>query len=113
MEKMFDLGEKWDKKTTTQQYLTDDERKQASEILWISVGELIKNGERSEKEIKKDSIKKNLEFLKIAFRKEGGFQRSVDYTKKHDIYRQNYCGCVYSDTFPGREKPGAKKGFSG
>mgnify|MGYP003921267985 FL=1 len=54
-----------------------------------------------------------LDFLKIAFRKNGGFNRSVDYTKKHDIYRQNYCGCVYSDTFPGRKKPGIKWGFSG
>jgi ribonuclease HII len=55
-----------------------------------------------------------LEFLKIAFRKNGGFQRSVDYTKKHDIYRQNYCGCVYSDTFPGSERrKGKKTSFSG
>ena len=48
----------------------------------------------------KYSLKNNLEFLKIAFRKNGGFQRSVEYTKKHNIYRQNYCGCIYSDTFP-------------
>lgn len=51
----------------------------------------------------KHSLKENLDFLKIAFRKNGGFQRSVDYTNKHNIYRQNYCGCVYSDTFPGRK----------
>ena len=43
MEKMFDLGEKWDKRTTQQQHLTDDERDQASEILGISIEELIKN----------------------------------------------------------------------
>ncbi|USN57795.1 MAG: epoxyqueuosine reductase QueH [Candidatus Peribacteria bacterium] len=52
----------------------------------------------------KHSMKKNLEFLKIAFRKNNGFLRSVEYTTKHNIYRQNYCGCVYSDTFPGNEK---------
>ena len=46
------------------------------------------------------SKKERLEFLKIVFRKNGGFQRSVEYTKKHKIYRQDYCGCVYSDTFP-------------
>lgn len=61
----------------------------------------------------KHSLKENLEFLKIAFRKNGWFQRSVEYTKKHDIYRQGYCGCVYSDTFPGNEKKGGKKKFSG
>ncbi|MDD3645807.1 MAG: epoxyqueuosine reductase QueH [Candidatus Gracilibacteria bacterium] len=48
----------------------------------------------------KHSLKNNLEFLKIAFRKNKGFERSVEYTKKHKIYRQNYCGCIYSDTFP-------------
>jgi len=49
----------------------------------------------------KHSLKKNLEFLKIAFRKNKWFERSVEYTKKHKIYRQNYCGCIYSDTYPG------------
>ena len=52
----------------------------------------------------KHSLKQNLEFLKIAFRKNRGFERSVKYTKEHKIYRQNYCGCVYSDTFPVKEK---------
>lgn len=44
--------------------------------------------------------KEKLQFLKIAFRKNKWFERSVEYTKKHKIYRQNYCGCIYSDTFP-------------
>ncbi len=101
MEKMFGLWEKWDKRTTSQQYLTDQERQQASNILWISQEEMIQAWDLSEQEIKKGSVKRNLEFLKIAFRKNGGFQRSVDYTNQHDIYRQNYCWCVYSDTFPG------------
>ncbi len=45
-----------------------------------------------------------LRFLKIPFRKNDGFNRSVAYTKLYDIYRQNYCGCIYSDTFPGKNK---------
>lgn len=49
----------------------------------------------------KKSLQDKLEFFKIAFRKNKWFERSVEYTKKHDIYRQNYCGCIYSDTFPG------------
>ena len=112
MEKMFDLWEKWDSHSTKQQYLTDEERLQASKILWVSPEELFQNGEKSEQDIKNSSTKKNLDFLKLAFRKNGGFQRSVDYTNKHDIFRQNYCWCVYSDTFPGREKVGVKKWFS-
>lgn len=50
---------------------------------------------------KKENLKEKLDFLKIAFRKNWWFERSVEYTKKHKIYRQNYCGCIYSDTFPG------------
>lgn len=50
----------------------------------------------------KYSFGKKLEFLKIAFRKNNGFLRSVEYCKTHDIYRQNYCWCIYSDTFDGK-----------
>ena len=45
----------------------------------------------------KNSKKNNLEFLKISFRKNKWFERSIEYTKKHKIYRQNYCGCIYSN----------------
>jgi predicted adenine nucleotide alpha hydrolase (AANH) superfamily ATPase/nicotinic acid mononucleotide adenylyltransferase len=37
-----------------------------------------------------------VEFLAIPFRKRGGFEKSVEYTREHDIFRQNYCGCIYS-----------------
>ena len=52
----------------------------------------------------KYDLKHKLEFLKIAFRKNKWFERSVEYTKKHNIYRQNYCGCIYSDTYPEKYK---------
>ncbi|MDD3145529.1 MAG: ribonuclease HII [Candidatus Gracilibacteria bacterium] len=54
----------------------------------------------------KKYLKEKLDFLKIAFRKNGGFKRSVEYTKKHNIYRQNYCGCIYSDTFDSKSFTG-------
>lgn len=59
----------------------------------------INSNERGIKE-----LYKKLEFLKIAFRKNKWFERSVEYTKKYNIYRQNYCWCIYSDTFPGKEE---------
>lgn len=40
--------------------------------------------------------KYGVKFLDIPFRKRGGFEKSVDYTREHNIYRQNYCGCIYS-----------------
>ena len=39
-------------------------------------------------------------FLPIPFRKQSWFERSVAYTEKHGIYRQSYCGCVFSEWFP-------------
>ena len=35
-------------------------------------------------------------FVPIDFKKRGGFQRSIELSKQHDIYRQNYCGCEFS-----------------
>ena len=114
MEKMFKLWEKWDERSTSQQIITDDERKQAAEILWCSAEELQENGIKKDKEIESGNLEKNLEFLKIAFRKNWGFQRSVDYTNEYNIYRQNYCWCVYSDTFPWNPRAKqAKWEFSG
>ncbi len=40
--------------------------------------------------------KYGIEFLDIPFRKRWGFEKSVEYTREHDIFRQNYCGCIYS-----------------
>ena len=35
-------------------------------------------------------------FLIRDFKKKDGFKRANELAKKWDIYRQNYCGCVYS-----------------
>jgi predicted adenine nucleotide alpha hydrolase (AANH) superfamily ATPase len=48
----------------------------------------------------KYSFQKDLVFLKIPFKKNNWFERSVEYTKKYNIYRQNYCWCIYSATYP-------------
>ena len=37
-----------------------------------------------------------LEFLDLDFKKKAGFQRSIELSKEYGLYRQNYCGCVYS-----------------
>lgn len=36
-------------------------------------------------------------FLDRDFKKQDGFKRSIELSRKYDLYRQNYCGCVYSD----------------
>ena len=30
------------------------------------------------------------------FKKKGGYLRSIELSREYDLYRQNYCGCVYS-----------------
>ena len=35
-------------------------------------------------------------FLPEDFKKHSGFSQSVELSKQHDLYRQRYCGCVYS-----------------
>ncbi len=36
------------------------------------------------------------QFLKLDFKKNEGFKRSLDYCEVNDIYRQDYCGCPFS-----------------
>lgn len=35
-------------------------------------------------------------FLKIDFKKQDGFKKTIDIAKQYGFYRQNYCGCIYS-----------------
>ena len=35
-------------------------------------------------------------FLPCDFKKRGGFQRSIELSREYGLYRQNYCGCVFS-----------------
>ncbi len=35
-------------------------------------------------------------FLARDFKKQKGFQLAIDFAKRYNLYRQNYCGCIYS-----------------
>lgn len=39
-----------------------------------------------------------IKYLFSDFKKKNGYQRSVELSKEYGLYRQNYCGCVYSKT---------------
>ena len=39
-----------------------------------------------------------LTFLGEDFKKQGGYQRSVELSKEYHLYRQHFCGCGYSNT---------------
>lgn len=35
-------------------------------------------------------------YLTSDFKKRGGYLRSIELSRRYDLYRQNFCGCVYS-----------------
>lgn len=37
-----------------------------------------------------------IRWLPSDFKKKGGYLRSTQLSREYDIYRQNYCGCIYS-----------------
>lgn len=40
--------------------------------------------------------KYNTNFLPSDFKKNNGYKRSIELSKEHNLYRQNYCGCSFS-----------------
>ena len=46
-------------------------------------------GENLEKEY-------NVNYLYADFKKKNGYKRSIELSKIHNLYRQDYCGCIYS-----------------
>ena len=37
-----------------------------------------------------------VKYLLSDFKKKGGYKRSIELSEKYGLYRQNYCGCVFS-----------------
>jgi predicted adenine nucleotide alpha hydrolase (AANH) superfamily ATPase len=46
-----------------------------------------------------------LAFLEADFKKKDGFKKSVDLSRTHGLYRQDYCGCLYSRTAAEKRSP--------
>lgn len=46
-------------------------------------------GEKISKEV-------GVEYLPTDFKKKNGYKMSIELSKEFDLYRQNYCGCVFS-----------------
>ena len=40
--------------------------------------------------------KYDVKYLVADFKKKNGYKTSIELSKKYNLYRQNYCGCVYS-----------------
>lgn len=42
------------------------------------------------------AIEYDIPYLPSDFKKKNGYKRSIELSKAYGLYRQNYCGCVYS-----------------
>lgn len=38
----------------------------------------------------------NIKYLVSDFKKQNGYKRSIELSKEYNLYRQNYCGCIFS-----------------
>lgn len=45
---------------------------------------------------KKLEKENNIKWLMSDFKKEDGYKKSIELSKKYNLYRQHYCGCEYS-----------------
>ena len=39
---------------------------------------------------------KGIEFIEGNYKKQDGYKKSIELSKKYNLYRQNYCGCSFS-----------------
>lgn len=42
------------------------------------------------------ALEEGLDFLQADFKKKGGYQRSIELSRQEGLYRQDYCGCMFS-----------------
>ena len=52
----------------------------------------------------KISNKYDIKWLYSDFKKNEGFKQSIELSKKYELYRQDYCGCIYSKQVREKEK---------
>ena len=48
--------------------------------------------------------KYRVKYLYADFKKRDGYKRSIQLSREYELYRQNYCGCIYSKTAAEKQK---------
>lgn len=74
----------------TYRYMLDQGADAFTTTLTIGPRKSAKMINRIGREIGRDS------FMARDFKKKAGFQRAIEMARKWELYRQNYCGCIYS-----------------
>ena len=49
----------------------------------------------------------NVKWLPSDFKKKNGYKRSIELSQEYDLYRQDFCGCIYSKMERERQKQAA------
>ena len=62
----------------------------------------LKNAAKLNQIGEEEAAKHGVCYLPSDFKKKNGYKRSVELSEEYGLYRQNYCGCVFSR--PGEEK---------
>ena len=55
-----------------------------------------KNAQKINEIGEKLSEEYGVKYLYSDFKKREGYKRSIELSKEYNLYRQNYCGCIYS-----------------
>jgi len=56
----------------------------------------LKNAQKLNEIGQRLAVEYGVSYLPSDFKKKGGYQRSIELSKEYDLYRQDYCGCVFS-----------------
>ncbi len=64
----------------------------------------LKNSEKLNKIGEHLSEVYNIKYLYSDFKKKEGYKHSIELSKEYDLYRQDYCGCIYSKEERERQK---------
>lgn len=63
-----------------------------------------KNAEKLNSIGEKLSVEFGVKYLFSDFKKKNGYKRSIELSAIYNLYRQDYCGCIYSETEMKRRK---------
>lgn len=68
----------------------------------------LKNAEKLNEIGERLAAEYGIPYLNSDFKKRGGYQRSIELSHEYGLYRQDYCGCVFSRRE--RDAPGGSTG---
>lgn len=66
----------------------------------------LKNAQKLNEIGERLALEQGVTWLPSDFKKKNGYKRSIELSAEYDLYRQDYCGCIYSKQERERQKAG-------